>query len=133
MILLTRGFLPLLEIGLLIYALIECIQTPNELVRNLPKWGWVVLIVFIPLIGSITWFFAGRPRFDQYGQPIGYGYPGEHHHGAPRVVGPDDDPEFLAQLKQIDVEHEETLRRWEEDLRKREEKLRDEGEPPTNS
>ncbi len=51
----------LIELGLLIYALIDCIQTPDKAVRNLPRWGWLILIILIPYVGPIAWLFAGRP------------------------------------------------------------------------
>jgi hypothetical protein len=38
-----------------------------------------------------------------------------------RPLGPDDDPEFLDQLRRQDAEHERMLKQWEEDLRRREE------------
>jgi hypothetical protein len=40
-------------------------------------------------------------------------------------VGPDDDPQFLDQLRRIDTEHERMLKQWEEDLRRRERDLHD--------
>lgn len=30
-------------------------------VRGLPKWGWLLLVIVLPLVGSIVWFIAGRP------------------------------------------------------------------------
>lgn len=116
----TRGLPLLLEVGLLVFCLIECIQTPQDEVRNLPKPGWIVLIIVIPFAGALAWLTAGRPQRGPWGsaRPTG---PGP---GAP--AGPDDDPEFLAKINQVDSEHEDMLKRWEEDLRRREERLRHE-------
>jgi hypothetical protein len=50
-----------LVIGLAIYCLIDCFQSSNETVRNLPKLVWALLIVLLPLFGSIGWLVAGRP------------------------------------------------------------------------
>jgi hypothetical protein len=89
MFFLTKGLPVLLELGLLVYCLVECIQTPSDRVRNLPKLGWIALIVVLPLIGSVGWLLAGRP--------VRPGGPGSWP-GRGRVVGPDDDPDFLAGL-----------------------------------
>jgi hypothetical protein len=29
--------------------------------RHLPKWGWLVLVLLFPLVGSVAWLVAGRP------------------------------------------------------------------------
>lgn len=129
--LLLRGLPVLIEVGLLVFCLIEAIQTPSDEIRNLPKGLWIILIVLLPLIGSIAWLVAGRPivrrrntwavgnGFPEYQRP-GAGGPG----GQGRSMAPDDDPEFLAGLRQVNREHAETLRKWEDDLRRREQELR---------
>nr|WP_230323408.1 hypothetical protein [Cellulomonas hominis] len=48
----------------------------------------------------------------------------------PRAAGPDDDPAFLAGLRDSDDRHERMLRDWEADLRAREQGLRDRGPAP---
>ena len=121
--LLLRGLPVLIEIGLLVFCLIEAIQTPSDEVRNLPKFAWVLLIVVLPLVGSIAWLVAGRPNTRRHSRwPAGGGFP-ENQRPA-RPVAPDDDPEFLARLRRVDEDHEEALRLWEQDLRAREERLR---------
>jgi hypothetical protein len=137
--LVTRGLPVLAEFGLLVYCLIDCVQTPEDKVRNLRKVWWIMLIIVLPLAGSIAWLGAGRPRRSR---------PSPHQHGPAmrnlgrgqgRVLGPDDDPEFLARISEqhsVDEEHERLLSAWEEDLRRREAELRGEtpGEaPPTRS
>ncbi len=129
MVLLTRGFPVLLEIGLLVYCLLDVIQTSDDEVRNLPRWGWMVLIVVIPVAGGIAWLVAGRPRAPRSGGspwPVPPRSHPAHGRRPPRALGPDDDPEFLAQLRAIDQEHERTLAQWEADLRRREARLRSE-------
>jgi hypothetical protein len=118
------------ELGLLVFCLIECIQAPEGEIRNLPRWGWLVLIILVPLVGGIAWLVAGRPlRSARSAGGAGGGWPGtggRPHTGrygaAPR--GPDDDADFLTNLRRADAEHEDVLRRWEEDLRRREEQLK---------
>ncbi|MFL6101442.1 MAG: PLD nuclease N-terminal domain-containing protein [Actinomycetales bacterium] len=90
----------LVEIGLLLYCLIDCIQAPDGTVRNLPKWGWIILIILVPWIGPIAYLIAGRPRRDGTGAGRPWATsprPGQTgYRQAPR--GPDDDPDFLRDL-----------------------------------
>lgn len=52
--------LSLLLIVATIVALIDVVGQPDPVVRNLPKIVWVLLIVFIPLIGVVLWFTLGK-------------------------------------------------------------------------
>lgn len=116
------------ELGLLVYCLIDCVQTPEEAVRSLPKVVWIILILIIPIVGGIAWLLAGRPE----GGParktwtVGQGFPEATR---PRELAPDDDPAFLRQVQQETKDHEAMLKQWEADLRRREQGLRGESEP----
>ncbi len=104
-------------LALTIYALVDCIQTDESETRGLPKPFWVLIILFGWLPGSIAWLVAGRPRRGPAGAP----------RPPARATAPDDDPEFLARLR------EQRLKKWEAELRRREEELRKErpeGEDP---
>ncbi len=94
-------FLPVvLSLALTIFTLVDCIQTEDGSVRNLPKIGWIILIVLFPIVGPAAWLLAGRPargsrtlgsqqdRWDQHRRSRGQG-----PQRPPR--GPDDDPDFL--------------------------------------
>jgi hypothetical protein len=123
-----------LELGLLVYCLIDCIQTPDGAHRNLSKGIWILLILFFPIVGGIAWLVAGRPARSPYGRNEHVsGYP-EYRRGQARPTAPDDDPDFLRQLRKVDSEHESTLKDWEADLRRREAELerrdRPADEPP---
>ena len=125
------GFFVLLALWL--FCIFDAITADASLVRNLPKGFWIVLVLFLPDVGSIMWLIAGRPRAAS--RPGGLPYKGNagvpsspptrHPSGGSRrgPVAPDDDPEFLAQLDR------NTLSAWEDDLRRREEKLRDVAPP----
>jgi hypothetical protein len=127
----AEGLPVLLEIGLLIFCLIDVIQTPEHEVRNLAKGLWILLIIIIPLIGGIAWLVAGRPvrsgdagrRSVPWAASQTSGFP-EHERARREPRGPDDDPEYLNQIRQVNEEQESTLKRWEDDLRRREEQLR---------
>jgi len=104
-----------LLLAIWLYALIDCVLTPESEVRNLPKILWVV-IALVPLVGSVCWLVFGRPakglRPGSARRPTGGSQP-----PPPRgPVGPDDDPEFLRQLRRSNEEHEKLLRDWEQNL-----------------
>ena len=84
----------------------DSISAPRERIRLLPKPVWVIVIVVLNIVGTVLWFTVGRPRkpdvppaptaapragwAGQFGRPA-----------APprRPVAPDDDPEFLRNLR----------------------------------
>jgi Phospholipase_D-nuclease N-terminal len=80
----------LLSLVLMIWCLIDCIQTPARDVRYLPKVGWIVVILLFSIIGSVAWLLAGRPRRASSG--------GASSRPSPRPQAPDDDPDFLRRL-----------------------------------
>lgn len=57
-------FLSILVLALMIGALIDIIMRDESQVKHLPKMVWVILVVLLPLIGSILWFTLGR----EYGE-----------------------------------------------------------------
>jgi hypothetical protein len=121
----------IIELALLIYCLIDVIQTPDAEVRNLPKVVWILLILVIPLIGGIGWLVAGRP---QRGSARQVPWPstrtaGLPEHERPSVLGPEDDPSFLREMKRGNDEQEQLLNRWEADLRRREQQLKPPADP----
>lgn len=134
-------YLPfLLVLALCIYAFIDCLNTPEEEVKGLPKVVWIAIILLFGevLIGPVAWLLAGKKRKGAAG-----GLPWEQGRRE-RFVAPDDNPEFLKSLgedKPLDGEKsrdgepesarsdapkndEALLKDWEEDLRRREEELR---------
>jgi hypothetical protein len=121
MFLATRGLPVLFEVGLLIFCLIEAIQTPADEIRGLSKGYWILLIIVLPLIGGIAWLVAGRPVRDRRQQwRMGSGFPEYERNRRRAPLGPDDDPEFLSELRNVNTEQEETLKKWEADLKRRE-------------
>ncbi|MFG2303417.1 PLD nuclease N-terminal domain-containing protein [Actinacidiphila glaucinigra] len=113
----------LLVLALWIYAFIDCLNTPEEQVRGLPKVVWVIVILLFGevLIGPIAWLVAGKHRT----APAGGSTPSEwHRNHRTQWVAPDDNPEFLHSLREENKKDEQLLKRWEADLRRREEELR---------
>jgi len=76
-----RFALTLIALGLSLYALIDCLQTPSP--RNLPKSVWLLIIIFVPIIGPVLWLIYGRVNGGGWGRPDD------------EPMAPDDDPSFL--------------------------------------
>ena len=81
-------YLPIIiSVAIQIYALVDCARTDQDQVRSLPKWGWLLIVIFIGVIGSVAWLVAGRPK-----------KPGNGGRKKPRIIPPDDNPDFLKNL-----------------------------------
>ncbi len=93
--------LPFLILAVDVFALVDVILADQRRVRALNKISWVLIILFLPLLGAILWFTIGK----------------EHHDGADqrRTVAPDDDPSFLKNIRR-DEEQDERIRRLEQEL-----------------
>lgn len=121
------GVLGLIVLLVWAYAILDVITTDQYLVRNLPKWGWLIIVILLPEIGSVAWFVAGRPRSERF-QPTSGRTP----------IGIEDRPDWPAQaekilngpskdeVRQAADERTRKLREWEARLIKREKELDDE-------
>ena len=79
-------YLPvIIPLALTIYAAIDCLRTPDDEVKHLPKAIWLIIVLLIWVAGPIIWLVAGRDR--------GLARPAQG-----RPLAPDDDPEFLRRL-----------------------------------
>ncbi len=85
----------LLLIGLVVYSVVDVLSSEKDERIGLPRWAWVVLLILVPLVGSIVWIAVSRT---QRGRPQPGGTIGRAL--APAPVAPDDDPEFLWTLDQ---------------------------------
>ncbi|KOG44042.1 PLD nuclease N-terminal domain-containing protein [Streptomyces sp. NPDC059558] len=84
-------YLPfLLILALTIYAFIDCLNTPEEEVKHLPKVVWVIIILLFSIVGPVVWLFAGRQRVASGGGRA----------RRTQWVAPDDNPEFLKSLRE---------------------------------
>ena len=107
--------------ALWVFCLVEVIGTPDALVRNLPKVGWIVLVLLFPLVGSIAWLVAGRPesagpRRSAY-ERVQPAFPEYDRPGRAAPADPARDEEFLRQVR---ARAEEQRRRHEQARRERE-------------
>ncbi|WP_353816005.1 PLD nuclease N-terminal domain-containing protein [Agromyces sp. SYSU T00266] len=86
-----------------IYAAVDCALFDRTRIRGLPRGWWIVVILLVPVIGAALWFIVGRGRAVRVGRVN------------PHSNAPDDDPEFLRRLR-ADAEHQERIRRLEQEL-----------------
>jgi hypothetical protein len=127
-----RALFYAIPLVLAIFAIVDCVQTPDGEVRGLPRFAWLLIIVFIPIAGPIAWLMAGSERgaakSERVAWPAGPGSEPGLRRPVRRVVAPDDDPDFLSQLGRRNSEHDALLQQWESDLRRREDDLLDSDE-----
>ncbi|GAA1809033.1 PLDc N-terminal domain-containing protein [Agromyces neolithicus] len=87
-----------------IYAVADCAFFDRMRIRGLARGWWIVVIIFVPIIGPVLWFLIGR------GRRVGSASGGRGH-----PTAPDDDTDFLRRLGQ-DAEQDERIRRLEQEL-----------------
>lgn len=93
---------PLIILALDVFAIVDVILIEQRRVRAVPKFVWIILIVLVPVVGAVLWFFTGRES-------------AAGGSGQSRTVAPDDDPSFLRNLRR-DEEQDERIRRLEQEL-----------------
>lgn len=136
----TDGIVLVLEYGLALFAFIDVVLSREATVPWIPRWGWILAILIFPVAGAVGWLVAGRPRRAKlraaaagHGQvaavPDDDAVSGEVSAAVRRARAChfgslEEDAALLAQLWDVNEEHEATLRRWESDLQSREEALR---------
>ena len=54
------GLLVLVQIAIEIYALVQLLKTPDERLMFGKKWPWVLIILFVNLVGAVVFLAAGR-------------------------------------------------------------------------
>ncbi|GLZ29533.1 membrane protein [Lentzea sp. NBRC 105346] len=99
------GLFTIVTVCLWVFAIVDVITTDEGACRHLPKVGWLLLVLFFPLVGSLAWLVAGRP--------VGYGqrrtqayersaptYPEYDRPGRFAAVNPEDDEEFLRRCRE---------------------------------
>lgn len=104
----VRTVVPTIVIlALLIYALTDCLRTPDRSMKTLPKGLWLATIVLIPVIGPVAWLVAGK---------VPHASGGQRRIRRDGPLAPDDDPAFLKKLDD---------QRWSERMRRQREKRTD--------
>jgi len=102
-------------LALVVFALVDVITSNDGQIKHLPKVGWILLIVFLPLIGSIVWLIAGKDRavieaLGSFGDP-------RREPAKPQTTT---EQELAALDREIEFhEKQAKLRRLEEELKRR--------------
>jgi hypothetical protein len=99
-----------------IFCVIDVVMAREDDVQHLPKWGWFILVLFFPLVGSVAWLAAGRPR-RRAQRPGAYerqapAFPEYDRPGRAAAVDAEADEEFLRRCRE---RAEEQRRRYRED------------------
>jgi Phospholipase_D-nuclease N-terminal len=105
-----RVIVVLVVVGLLVYALVDCLRADSPDLRLLPRPAWLLLIL-VPLVGPLLYLLLGRP-LRVADEPV------------VRPLAPDDDPEFL---RRLDIERRR--RQADEERRRRRERQEGNGGP----
>jgi len=80
-----------IAVALTVFAAVDAAFFDRLRIRGVPKSVWIVIIFIFPVVGPLLWFFVGRgPR------GTGRGRGGSGRRGP---IAPDDDPDFLRNLK----------------------------------
>ncbi len=119
---LLPGIAGVAVLALWVYCLFDVIASESMLVRSLPKMAWLLLVLFLGVIGAVAWLLLGRP--------LNAGWrPGdtEYRQPAGRAWSPEDDPSWGSGTQSSD---ERRLSQWEADLERRERDLRRRGPKP---
>ena len=96
-----------IELGLLIFCLVDVISIYESRIKTLNKLAWVFIIIILPIIGPVLWLVIGKDRSANR--------PAERARDA-RPLAPDDDPEFLKTAGQRESQ-EARIRRLEAELK----------------
>ena len=88
-----------LIVGLTLYTLLDAVRTPAHEARTLPKWLWVLVTLFFPVVGPLMWLILGRPKAQPAAGTPRPGFGQRRSTPAPSVSSPDDDEEYLRWLK----------------------------------
>ncbi|WP_026555968.1 PLD nuclease N-terminal domain-containing protein [Arthrobacter sp. 35W] len=121
-------YLPVIVIlALYIYSIIDCLRSEPADVRSISKPLWMVVIVLLPVIGWVLWYFLGRPQYEEAASAPSSRMGPLNGGRGPGPVAPDDDPEFLRNLaiRRHQQEEAEKLRKLKEELDAREARLKD--------
>jgi hypothetical protein len=82
-----RALLILLPLVLTLFTFVDCAMRDDSQIKKIPKWGWLLVILFLQPIGGIVYLVIGRVRKVRGPKP-----------GKKRILPPDDDPDFLRSI-----------------------------------
>jgi hypothetical protein len=83
-----QGLFAVISLALTLFAFVDCAMREDTQLRKLPKWGWLLAIIIFNAFAAIFYLVAGR---NGHRQP-------KIKRPKPRILPPDDDPDFLGKL-----------------------------------
>lgn len=91
-----------LLLALWIFCIFDVISTSEGDCRAVPKTLWFVVVVFLPLVGSVVWLIAGRPWARTTPRPAGASsqFPEYDRPGRATGVTAESDEEFLRRCRE---------------------------------
>lgn len=85
-----QGFFAVLSVALTLYAFVDCAMREDDQIKKLPKWGWLLAIVILNALAALVYLVIGRNgKLSRQIKP---------KKNKPRILPPDDDPDFLGKL-----------------------------------
>jgi len=82
-----------------VYTIVDCSVQPAARHRGVSKPIWILIVIFLPVLGGLLWLTVGRMR----------------RSAIVARRAPDDDPEFLEKIGTLS-DQDERIRRLEEEL-----------------
>lgn len=82
-----------------VYTIVDCSVQPATRHRGVSKPIWILIVIFLPVLGGLLWLTVGRMR----------------RSAIIARRAPDDDPEFLEKIGTLS-DQDERIRRLEEEL-----------------
>lgn len=55
-------YLGLITVLVMVAALVDIVGSEESDIRGMPRSAWILLVVAVPLAGSVVWVIGGRPR-----------------------------------------------------------------------
>ncbi len=108
----------ILVLVLTIGALIDIITRRDGQVKHLPKAFWIILVIIVPLAGSVIWFLVGR-EYEREGIRLPRPRERKTEPASPAASRPTDTRSTEQQIADLDREIEEWRLRAEIEKRKR--------------
>ncbi|MDR2566475.1 MAG: PLD nuclease N-terminal domain-containing protein [Bifidobacteriaceae bacterium] len=102
-----------LPLALTVYAIVDCVCDDYVERFSIPKFWWIMMIIFLPVAGSLAWLVASKivkPRTYSYGPPSALPRRSPRR---PGPVAPDDNLDFLRDLAEEQARRDRERRRKE--------------------
>ena len=82
--------LAVVVIAFSVFTTVYAATADKTRVRAMPKWAWVLMCLFIPIVGGGLYLWLGMPKKEGGSSGLGKKKP---------TVAPDDDPRFLRDMQ----------------------------------